>query len=1161
MGMTLVMKIVKRTSRLLALVTALALVGCGQRSEHEMLESARSFIAQRDNAAATVELKTLLQVNPASGDARFLLGKLLLDSGDPAGAAAELQRARDAGFPAHQLVPSMAAAMLAQRQSKEVIAQFGGMQFSDSQAMADLKVQLAAAYLAQNERQQADAAVEDALSRVPGHPEATVLRARLQADREGAAAALAEVNQLLARSPRNALAWQLKAELLLAVGPPDNVAPVVSAYREALAIQPDLIPAHAALLTLHVARRDFASAGQQWAELKKVRPNHAQTRFFDAVLALQRGDAQRARELCQGLLRVAPDNTALLSLAAEAELKLRSYATAESLASKAVRLQPKDTSLRRLLAEIALQTGQSDKAIAALKPLVATREPNADLLFMLGRAQFMANDRKGAEASLAKAASLKPDDHRIRTAVTLARAGGAPAEPVFTELSTIAKADPDTTVDIFLITARIQRKEFPLALKAIDALAIKAPKDALPDFLRGQIALAQGDARRARESFETALALDPGYYRASERLAAMDVTDGKPEAARSRLEAIAKREPANARVRMALAELAAKSGADADRVSSLLTDAVKASATEVVPRAALIDHLLVQDQGPAALNAAQAALKDLPDHPDLLERLGRAQLATGESNAAITTFNKLATLEPDSAAAQMLLADAYMAKKDVAAAGTSIRRALELAPSSKDVQRAGVVAALRENQPDQALKIARQAQAREPDHADGWVLEGETELAQRHFDAAATAFRKALSKTDNAAAARRLHYTLVTAGKMAEANQMADEWRKSHANDLGFALHLGDLAQARMDFVTAEARYRDILAMQPQNAAALNNLALLLISQQRQDGIPLAEQALKLAPRRAAFMDTLAQGYALAKKMDKAIALQAQAVAAAPGVHSYRLTLAKMYLQAKDLDKARQELSTLVKLGSGFSGRDEVQRILALIGSAPVANDSSRPTPLPTAVRTSALWRNSATWGFMAAGLFAAALLVALLAVLLVAAFAQPFFVIRRSQVIQAPGERILALLKDLRQLERWSLWPPFPQSAKRTFSPATGEARFCAVQHPRHGTKESLEVLATTDPAKVVIEHVGRSGEVEEHSLFTIAADASGGTIVHWSLNGPATYGVRVKGLLSGRNRRLGKALTTSLSRLRLVAETGSAEPEVTPQPPLALEGAQGAT
>jgi tetratricopeptide (TPR) repeat protein len=507
----------------------------------------------------------------------------------------------------------------------------------------------------------------------------------------------------------------------------------------------------------------------------------------------------------------------------------------------------------------------------------------------------------------------------------------------------------------------------------------------------------------------------------------------------------------------------------------------------------------------------------------------------------------------------LLLADAHMAKRDVAAAGTSIRRALELSPSSKEVQRAGVVAALRENQPDQALKIARQAQAREPDHANGWMLEGEIELAQRHFDAAAAAFRKALDKSDDSGAARRLYHTLVTAGKMAEANQMADGWRKSHANDLGFALYLGDLAQERNDFVTAEARYRDILAIQPQNAAALNNLALLLISQQRQDGIPLAEQALKLAPNRAAFMDTLAQGYALAKKMDKAIALQARAVAAAPGVHSYRLTLAKMYLQAKDLDKARQELNTLAKLGSGFSGREEVQRILAIIGAAPVASDSSRPTPLPTAIRTSPLWRNSATWGLMAAGLFAAALLVALLAVLLVAAFAQPFFVIRRSQVIQAPRERILALLKDLRQLERWSLWPPFPPSAKRSFSPATGEARFCAVQHPRHGTKESLEILVTTDPAKVVIEHVGRSGEVEEHALFTIAADASGGTVVHWSLNGPATYWVRVKGMLSGRNRRLGKALTTSLSRLRSVAETGSAE--VAPQQPLTLEGAQGTT
>ena len=61
--------------------------------------------------------------------------------------------------------------------------------------------------------------------------------------------------------------------------------------------------------------------------------------------------------------------------------------------------------------------------------------------------------------------------------------------------------------------------------------------------------------------------------------------------------------------------------------------------------------------------------------------------------------------------------------------------------------------ALREKRPAQALTIARTVQSQRGNDAVGHLLEGEIELAQKNFDAAAAAFRKALAKPDSAAAA------------------------------------------------------------------------------------------------------------------------------------------------------------------------------------------------------------------------------------------------------------------------------------------------------------------------------------------------------------------------------------------------------------------------
>nr|WP_316638899.1 XrtA/PEP-CTERM system TPR-repeat protein PrsT [uncultured Roseateles sp.] len=926
------MAVAPRASTSLWLSMVLILAACGGGSEKELLASARGYLAKNDSAAATIELKNLLQKDPKSAAGRFLLGKVLYQTGNADGAEIELRRALEAGHPRDEVLPLLAAVMVAQRAYVPLLQQFGKEELKDGRAAAELLTQLAMAHQAGKSPEAADAAIETALQRSPGYAPAILLKAQLKASRGDSSAALALIDELLKAQPTLALAWGLKGDLMAQARPADP-APALAAFREALRLQPDLVQAHAALLSLLLDQRDFDGADRQFAELKKALPQHPQTQYFEALQALRKGDAKRTREITEMLLRGSPQSPRLLMLAGQAEIKLDAMPQAEALLIKAVQAAPQAMPPRNLLAQLYLGNGQADKALATLKPLLTLDDPDANLLVLLGRAQLMAGDAKSAEASFSRAAKLRPEDSRIRTSAAMARLGQGQEASALGELETIAKSDAGTSADLALINERMRKREFDAALKAVDALAAKRPKQALPDLLRARIALLRQDLVAARKNFELALVKDANFFPAILGLAALDVAEAKPEAARARLEAVLQRDAGNVNAQLAMAELTARSGGSAEEVATRLNTAIKAQPSAFGPRAALVDLYLSTGDRKLALSTAQSAVAAIPNQLELLDRLGRAQQLSGDLNQAISTFNKMAALEPKSPRPQLRLADAYLAAKNNEAAGASVRRALELAPQHPEVLRAGIALALREKQPARAMPLARSVQTQFPDAPVGFVYEAEIELSQQKYEAAAAAFRKALSKPDSMDLAPRLHQTLMAGKKAAEAEQMAAAWLKAHPDDAQFTLYLGDIALAQGQLAAAETRYGEVLKLKPDSVLALNNLAYVLVKQGKPGAVTLAEKAVRLAPDKPALMDTLALSYADAKELDKALALQAKVVALAPDTPDYRLNLARIQLKAGKPVAAKAELKKLSVMGKDYPRYEEVAQLLKTLGS------------------------------------------------------------------------------------------------------------------------------------------------------------------------------------------------------------------------------------
>ena len=182
--------------RLLGAVLAAAsvLAACSSgANEAELLASARSYVEKQDYGAAVIQLKSALQKNPQSAEARLLLGRSLLDSGDAPGAAIELRKALELGAKATEVQPPLALAMLAQNQAQQVVQEFAAVTLEDPAASADLKSTVAAAYAALRQRDKALATVLSALKEQPQSTAALLLHARLRAADGDLPGALARV--------------------------------------------------------------------------------------------------------------------------------------------------------------------------------------------------------------------------------------------------------------------------------------------------------------------------------------------------------------------------------------------------------------------------------------------------------------------------------------------------------------------------------------------------------------------------------------------------------------------------------------------------------------------------------------------------------------------------------------------------------------------------------------------------------------------------------------------------------------------------------------------------------------------------------------------------------------------------------------------------------
>jgi Flp pilus assembly protein TadD len=189
-------------------------------------------------------------------------------------------------------------------------------------------------------------------------------------------------------------------------------------------------------------------------------------------------------------------------------------------------------------------------------------------------------------------------------------------------------------------------------------------------------------------------------------------------------------------------------------------------------------------------------------------------------------------------------------------------------------------------------------------------------MMQKRYADAARLYEQALAKAngkDSDLIVKR-HLAQLKSGDAKSADATLLDWVKAHPQDLKVRSYLGRSYAMRGLRSQAIEQYRIVSNAVPNDAAVLNNLAVLYQEAGDARALPTAEQAYKLDPERPAHADTLGWILLQQGKTERGIQLLNKAAAGAPKNPEIRYHYAYALAKAGQKSLAQKEVDALRKM-------------------------------------------------------------------------------------------------------------------------------------------------------------------------------------------------------------------------------------------------------
>jgi len=437
-----------------------------------------------------------------------------------------------------------------------------------------------------------------------------------------------------------------------------------------------------------------------------------------------------------------------------------------------------------------------------------------------------------------------------------------------------------------------------------------------------------GDLPGAKVAFEQAVKLNDKFVAPKINLARLEIAAKSYDAAAARLAAILKANEKNTEAMGEMAVLSERRGQHAEAQRWLEKANDLADPKEVRWGLALSEFHLRRDRPGPALDAIKKVSGKLPDDLGVLLAYAKAQVANRDMAGAKGTLTSATRVADYNPAPQVQIALLQLAAHNVPGAAYSLEKALSSQPEFLPAQALMTEVELRLGDPTKAEKRAKEIAAKHPKRAIAHSLLGDVAIARNQPAVAQDAYRRAHQLEPSSDTLLRLMSALGNQEGGKAAIQLAEHWMKTHPNDARTQRALADGYARTGNFAAAKKAYESLLKIMPDDGAALNNLANVLLRLKDPAAISVAEQAVAKFPGNANAIDTLGWALYIGGQTDKSLQLLRDARLRDPGHPEIRFHLATVLAHTGRKTEAREELEAALKGGQSFESGAEAAALL-----------------------------------------------------------------------------------------------------------------------------------------------------------------------------------------------------------------------------------------
>lgn len=558
-----------------------------------------------------------------------------------------------------------------------------------------------------------------------------------------------------------------------------------------------------------------------------------------------RAEINKAISNYEEALKIDPNEDIIFEELSDLYIAVGRLQDAIDKAQEMLKQNPNNLGARRMLAHVYMQSvsngrnGLNEEALKQAQEqyqkIVAQDPKDAESWVMLGRVNGFLHNTPEAEKSFNKALEIDPssEDALVGLAELYGQMGDA--KQAVEKLKTAAEKNPNARTLYGLGRAYEDLDDYKNAADAFQrALQMGADEDqVVPELAKSLMYSDQVD--EALKLYQQLAAASPRNPEYQLHLSEIYLTQGetaKARAAINQAKIAAGNDPRVRYAEVAVFQAEGKNDQAIAALKSILDDTARKTYSE----------------------------DEVKNREIFLEKLISLYTATKQTEQAVSAYRQIAAIDPNEAPkVEAAIIDVYRNAKDRAKAKAEADAALSKYPKEMEViaAHAGVLA------------------------DEGKVEEGIKEM-------------RASSKTPDAKLETQVGLVYLTAKRYAEAAKSfdtAEKLAKSDAERMDIDFYLGDALEHEKKYDESEAAFRKVLAINPNNAQALNYLGYSLADRnvKLDEAYTMVKRALDQDPGKGEYMDSLGWVYYRQGKLSEAedLLLRALEKSSDPTIHDH----------------------------------------------------------------------------------------------------------------------------------------------------------------------------------------------------------------------------------------------------------------------------------